>query len=67
MLNTLLCKVNLGHHWLAQADPDGTLLRRCARCGKYDRRGAKWFRRLAAGDRPDDDGADGVFHTNPYI
>ncbi len=25
MLKTLLCKLHLGHHWLAAADPDGSL------------------------------------------
>jgi Prophage protein (DUF1660) len=67
MLKTLLCKLNLGHHWLAAADPDGSLRRHCTRCGKYDRRGAKWFRRLAKGDRPADDGSEGVFPANPYM
>ena len=68
MLTTLLCKLNLGHHWLAQADPEGTLLRHCTKCGKYDRRGAKWFRRLAKSDRPaEGDGSEGVVHINPYI
>ena len=27
MLTTLLCRLNLGHHWLAQAGPDGALFR----------------------------------------
>lgn len=67
MLTTLLCTLNLGHHWVAQSDADGTLLRHCTKCGKYDRRGARWSRRLATGDRPSDGGAEGVFHTNPYI
>ena len=68
MLITLLCKVNLGHHWLAQSDSDGALLRHCTKCGKYDRRGAKWFRRLAKADRPaEGDGSEGVVHINPYM
>lgn len=68
MLTTLLCKLNLGHHWLAQAGPDGTLLRHCTKCEKYDRRGGRWLRRLAAGDRPTEgDGTEGVAPSNPYI
>ncbi len=67
MLTTLLCRLNLGHHWLAQAGPDGALFRHCTKCGKYDRRGAKRFRRLAKNDRPTDGGIEGVFHTNPYV
>ena len=39
MLKTLLCKVNLGHHWLAETDPDGNFVRRCTNCGKLDRHG----------------------------
>ena len=38
MLNTLLCKVNLGHHWLAETDQDGKFARHCTKCGKVDRR-----------------------------
>jgi hypothetical protein len=42
MLKALLCRVNLGHHWLADTDQDGNFRRRCTRCGKVDRRVAKW-------------------------
>jgi hypothetical protein len=30
MLTTLLCKLNLGHHWVAEADRDGNFSRRAA-------------------------------------
>ena len=67
MLTTLLCRVNLGHHWAALSGPDGTLLRHCTKCGKHDRLGARWHRRLAAGDRPAEGGTEGVVHINPYL
>lgn len=52
MLRALLCRLNVGHHWLAERVPDGGFRRRCTRCGKYDRRTASWSGHLAAGDHP---------------
>lgn len=46
MLKTLLCKTNLGHHWVAEADSDGNFKRHCVNCGKVDRHGARWSERL---------------------
>jgi hypothetical protein len=51
MLKTLLCKMNLGHHWVGETDKDGNFRRKCRNCGKYDRR-AKWSGHLADGDHP---------------
>lgn len=52
MLRAFLCRINLGHHWLAELAPDGGYRRRCTRCGKYDRKSAAWSGHLADGDRP---------------
>jgi hypothetical protein len=47
-----LCRLNVGHHWLAERQPDGGYRRRCTRCGKYDRRSQDWSGHLDARDRP---------------
>jgi hypothetical protein len=52
MLKTLLCKTNLGHHWVAEADGDGNFTRHCVYCGKVDPHGARWSERLSDRDRP---------------
>jgi hypothetical protein len=52
MLKTLLCKTNLGHHWVAEADRDGNFTRHCAYCGKVDPHGARWSERLSQRDHP---------------
>jgi hypothetical protein len=52
MLKILLCKINLGHHWVAESDRDGNFSRYCLNCGKVDRHGARWSQRLSAGDHP---------------
>lgn len=52
MLKALLCKINLGHHWLAQEDNDGNFSRHCVNCGKVDRHGAMWSERLSDRDHP---------------
>lgn len=52
MLKSLLCKLNLGHHWLLEEEPKGTFRRRCTRCGKYDQRTQTWSGHLDSGDRP---------------
>ena len=51
MLNTLLCKLNLGHHWLTEAGQNENFRRRCTKCGKLDRRTPTWSGHLAEGDR----------------
>jgi len=52
MLKTVLCKTNLGHHWVAEADSDGNFTRHCVNCGKVDRHGARWSERLTDRDHP---------------
>ncbi|MCU1515536.1 MAG: hypothetical protein JWQ75_257 [Pseudarthrobacter sp.] len=52
MLKTLLCKLNLGHHWVAEADQEGKFRRRCRNCGKYARHGVGRSRDSAADDHP---------------
>ena len=61
MLNTVLCKLNLGHHWVTEKDQDGTFRKHCSRCGKYDRRTATWTGHLAPGDRPPQHGSREFF------
>jgi hypothetical protein len=39
MFKALLCKLNLRHEWHVQHTEDGSLYRRCLRCGKDDDRG----------------------------
>jgi len=56
MLANLLCKVNLGHHWLAESTTDGRFRRRCTKCGKYDARGENWSGRLDPRDHPHEPG-----------
>lgn len=36
MLNSLLCRFNIRHDWHTEHADDGTLYRRCRRCGKDD-------------------------------
>ncbi|MDQ0691519.1 hypothetical protein [Arthrobacter sp. W4I7] len=55
MLKTLLCKINVGHHWVAAADPDGNFNRHCVNCGKVDAHVARWPDRLSARDHPPHD------------
>ena len=52
MLKKLLCKVNLGHHWLTVEEPKGTFRRHCTYCGKIARRADTWSGHLDHGDRP---------------
>jgi hypothetical protein len=52
MFQTLLCRLNVGHHWQTVEDPKGTFRRRCTLCGKADRRVDTWSGHLAQGDRP---------------
>ena len=52
MLKALLRKINLGHHWVAEADRDGTFTRHCVKCGKVDPHAARWSERLSDRDRP---------------
>lgn len=51
MIQILLCRLNIGHHWLAEADSDGGVRRRCTKCGRYDQ-SARWSGHLSARDRP---------------
>jgi hypothetical protein len=51
MIQALLCRLNIGHHWLAETDSDGGFRRHCTKCGKYDP-SAKWSGHLSAQDRP---------------
>lgn len=38
MLQKMMCKLNLHHHWHVESAEDGSgRYRRCTRCGKYDR------------------------------
>ena len=52
MIGALLCRLNIGHHWLAERTPDGGFRRRCTKCGRYDRRSQSWSGHLEPGDRP---------------
>lgn len=52
MFQTLLCRLGVGHHWLAEMDKNGGYRRRCVKCGKYDRRSASWSGHLAQNDHP---------------
>jgi hypothetical protein len=52
MIRALLCRLNIGHHWLAETDSEGWPGRRCSNCGRYDRHHAKWPKYLSAADRP---------------
>lgn len=52
MIRALLCRLNIGHHWLAETNSNGDFRRRCIRCGKYDPHSARWSGHLSAGDRP---------------
>ena len=66
MFKTLLCKLHLGHHWLAHEDPDGAFRRHCTRCGKHARRSTRWSGRLNERDRPTDGGGTaGIFPAMP--
>jgi hypothetical protein len=60
MLKALLCKLNLGHHWVAETDKEGNFRRRCNACGKYDHR-PKWSGHLARGDRPPNPDGRAIF------
>jgi hypothetical protein len=40
MLKALLCKLNIQHDWHVEHTEDGSLYKRCKRCGKDDDRGA---------------------------
>lgn len=52
MIRALMCRLNVGHHWLVERTPDGGFRRRCTKCGKYGRRSQRWSGHLEAGDRP---------------
>ena len=39
MLKALLCKLNIQHDWHVEHTEDGSLYKRCKRCGKDDDRG----------------------------
>jgi hypothetical protein len=65
MLRKLLCTLNVGHHWLAETDQDGTLRRHCIHCGKYDHSGARWSGRRVAGDYPAEPGGTD-FPASPF-
>jgi len=69
MLRKLLCTLNVGHHWLAEADADGNFRRRCIHCGKYYRRSATVGGRVRSGSHPPDpnDGMhDGTYPAPPF-
>lgn len=36
MIQALLCKLNIRHDWHVEHAEDGTMYRRCRRCGKDD-------------------------------
>jgi hypothetical protein len=36
MLKALLCKLNIHHQWHVEHAEDGSLYKRCRRCGKDD-------------------------------
>ncbi len=36
MLKALLCKLNIQHQWHVEHTEDGSLYKRCLRCGKDD-------------------------------
>ena len=53
MVRALVCRLNIGHRWLAETSfEDG--FRRCNRCGRSDRPSANWSKYPFAGHRPDD-------------
>jgi hypothetical protein len=39
MFKALLCKLNIRHEWHVEHAEDGSLYKRCLRCGKDDDRG----------------------------
>ncbi|MDP9695977.1 UNVERIFIED_ORG: hypothetical protein J2X79_003555 [Arthrobacter globiformis] len=39
MIKALLCKLNIRHEWHVEHTEDGSLYKRCLRCGKDDDRG----------------------------
>ena len=47
----LFCKLQLGHHWLAQTDAAGNFTRRCIYCGKSGTDSKKWNGHLVSTDR----------------
>jgi hypothetical protein len=67
MFKTLLCKINLAHHWLATEVQDGSFRRRCARCGKYDRHIKTLSGRGGDPANPGGGGFDGITPTSPFI
>jgi hypothetical protein len=39
MLQALMCKLNIRHEWHVEHTEDGSLYKRCIRCGRDDDRG----------------------------
>lgn len=62
MLRTLLCRLNLGHHWMADVDTDADVgfRRYCVRCGKVDPHIARRASYRAERDHP-----GGTFEPGP--
>lgn len=69
MFKTLLCRMNLAHHWLATEVQDGHFRRRCTKCGKYDRHSKTVSGRIGSGDpaNPRDGGLSGIAPSSPFI
>jgi hypothetical protein len=64
-LDNLLCKLNIGHHRLAEANPDGTFYRHCVKCGKADSHSDRWSGRIARGDHRGDPNSGQFILSNP--
>lgn len=69
MFKTLLCRMNLAHHWLATEVQDGYFRRRCTKCGRYDRHSRMVPGRIGRGglENPGDGGLNGIAPSSPFI
>jgi hypothetical protein len=69
MFKTLLCRLNLAHHWLATEVQDGYFRRRCTKCGKYESHRKTVSRGIGSGDpaNPSDRGLNDFGPSSPYI
>jgi hypothetical protein len=69
MFKTLLCRMNLGHHWMATEVQDGDFRKRCTKCGKYGRPIKTVSGDVGSGDPANhsNSGLNGVMPSSPFI
>jgi hypothetical protein len=69
MFKTLLCRMNLAHHWLATEVQDGYFRRRCMKCGKYDPHSKALSERIGSGNPVNlsGGGINGIAPSSPFI